>query len=103
MVTPTICAGSASRMLFSQRRLPDECALLELNQPPESHFERRILLGRDERFPGAEEIHFDEQQSRFDPRHVQSEHTGRPKIERRAGGHERVPDTGGHVPGHPDF
>ena len=69
----------------------------------EAQFVGRIFLRRDQRFLGAGVVHFDQQQSGFDPRHIQRQHSGGVNIELLALFHHRVPDFHRVVPRHPDF
>ena len=93
----------AAALFFSERRTADEWTFVELHEPAEPHFERRVLLRFDQRLFAAVEVDVDEQQSRFDASDVEREHAGWVNVEGLSCFHERVPDLDRAVPRHPDL
>ena len=96
-------ARGSSRLFFPQGGLPHERPFLDLDEPAQSHLERRILLARNERLATAEKIDLDQEQAGLDPRDVEREHAGRPQIVRPACRNEGIPHPRRTIPRHPDF
>ena len=77
--------------------------MLEIDQPIESHLERRVELRGRQRLARAEEVHVDEQQAGFDARDIEREQARRPQAEGGPDARERVPHRAGVVTVHPDL
>ncbi len=87
----------------AQRLLADAGRLLEVHEPPEADLVRRVLLRRDEGFARAHVVDVEEDQARFDARHVEGEHARRRDVVGPAHVHERVIDRLALLPGNPDL
>ena len=101
--SPTMRRAVPRARSATSARRADERVLVEIDQPIESHLERRIELRDRQRLARAEEVHVDEQQSGLDARDVEREQARRPQAERRSRARDRVPHRAGVVAVHPDL
>src|SRR5438105_13287361 len=69
----------------------------------EAHFVRRVFLRRNQSLLTAGVVHFDEQQSGFNARDIQRQHSSRMDVELPTSVHNRVPDFNGVIPWNPDL
>ena len=63
-----------------------------MDEPTEPHLERRVFLRFDDCLLAAIKVHVDQQESRFDPCHVEREHARRMNVEGAPRFDERIPD-----------
>ena len=89
---PPPAASDRRPFLLSQRRPADERPLPIAHEAAEPHLVGRIPLRVDQALAAAVEVHVDEQQTRLRSAPRRARACRWADVERRAAGHERVPD-----------